>query len=322
LKFEIGQCAEFFMDKFEAESRIKKWTEEQKCCHLCLTLPEESKTWYMSLKPEEKENFEYLRNAFLDRFGNQETDFSKYDQFINLKQNNRPVRHYIEQLRELGRQLKKSDDTIFSQIVLGLNGEMREMVFLRDAKTVEEIVRAEQTVKDVMKGRETQVTVASAQQSDRDENVDSNNGQKCRNSDRNGQKSRNSGLNGQNKRQNYHEQKRCKCCGKYGHIYSECRFRNATCFECRKKGHLARTHGFTNRNLGKKYVKQKVTKERQNKGKSDQKNKQTIGKTNKVGCECNLVDVRLGKFSTAAMIDSGASISCLSLNMFNLKEVG
>ena len=41
-----------------------------------------------------------------------------------------------------------------------------------------------------------------------------------------------------------------------------------------------------------------------------------IGKAYKLGEEKNLVDIRLGKFSVAAMLDCGASISCLSLDMY------
>ena len=41
-----------------------------------------------------------------------------------------------------------------------------------------------------------------------------------------------------------------------------------------------------------------------------------IGKAYKIGEEKNLIDVRLGKFSVAAMLDCGASISCLSLDMY------
>lgn len=41
-----------------------------------------------------------------------------------------------------------------------------------------------------------------------------------------------------------------------------------------------------------------------------------MGKAYKIGDEKNLIDIRLGKFSIAAMIDSGASISCLSFDMY------
>ena len=41
-----------------------------------------------------------------------------------------------------------------------------------------------------------------------------------------------------------------------------------------------------------------------------------IGKAYKLGEENNLFDIRLGKFSIAAMLGCGASISCLSLDMY------
>ena len=44
--------------------------------------------------------------------------------------------------------------------------------------------------------------------------------------------------------------------------------------------------------------------------------KANIGKCCKMGDEKNLIDVRLGKYSVAAMVDSGASLSCVTLDIY------
>ena len=61
---------------------------------------------------------------------------------------------------------------------------------------------------------------------------------------------------GQNHRQDRRRQRRpfqetCEHCGRCTHISSACKFKNATCYQCNQKGHLARSifHIIGNRDL-------------------------------------------------------------------------
>ena len=73
LKFEVSQNPHFFIEKFAKLSEINKWSNDQKCMQLCLALPKEAESWYLTLNTEVKEDFDKLKDAFVTRFDSVES---------------------------------------------------------------------------------------------------------------------------------------------------------------------------------------------------------------------------------------------------------
>ena len=138
-KFEIGQDPEFFIRVFSKAANINKWTDEQRCLQLCLSLPSNAIQWYMTLDNATKEDFELLCEAFLVRFKSKESHMSVFARYAGMQQNGQAVERYIESKVQLGRQLLKSDQDIFDQVVLGLDPDLKHLVQMKDAKTLDEI---------------------------------------------------------------------------------------------------------------------------------------------------------------------------------------
>ena len=141
-KFEEGDSAKFWLEKFNKAGTLKKWNDDEKCIHFCFALRNHVEDWYSSLTEGVKNNFESLLEKFLGRFEKGADRVFSYSEFIELTQGSDSVDCYVEMvLKCCGRKLKKSDSALMDKIVHGLNKDVKNFVVMKEAKNLEEVIK-------------------------------------------------------------------------------------------------------------------------------------------------------------------------------------
>ena len=140
-KFEDGDSAKFWLEKFNKAGTLKKWSEDEKCIHFCFALGNHAEYWYSSLTEEIKNNFDQLQGNFLARFESSTDRVFCYSEFLDLTQGSDSVDSYIEKVLKCGRKLKKNDRELMDKIIHGLNKEVRNFVIMKEAKTLEQVTK-------------------------------------------------------------------------------------------------------------------------------------------------------------------------------------
>ena len=212
-KYEDGEDAKFFLEKFEGVAKLCEWTNEQKCLQLCLGLPKSAQDWFLNQSEETKSNFDALKSSFENRFGTVFNRSKLYNEFVLLKQESRSVVDFVEEVVSCGRKLHKPEQEILDKVLHGLNLEIRKHVLMKEPRTIEEITNLAKLAE----------TVSC-------DTIPSHTGYRP---DRNQQmypKGREA------RREN------CVHCGRYNHLSMDCFFRNATCYVCKEIGHHSRIH--------------------------------------------------------------------------------
>ena len=136
-KFDEGDSAKFWLEKFNKAGTLKKWSDDKKCIHFCFALGNHAEDWYGSLTEEVKNDFDKLQASFLARF---DRVFS-YSEFMKLTQGSDSVDTYIEKVLKCGRKLKKNDRELMDKIIHVLNKEVRNFVIMKEAKTLEHMAK-------------------------------------------------------------------------------------------------------------------------------------------------------------------------------------
>ena len=124
-KFEEGDSAKFWLEKFNKAGTLKKWYDEEKCIHFCFALGNHAEDWYTSLTEEVKNDYDKLQASFLARFESSADRVFSYSEFLDLTQGSDSVDTYIEKVLKCGRKLKKNDRELMNKIIHGLNKEVR-----------------------------------------------------------------------------------------------------------------------------------------------------------------------------------------------------
>ena len=245
-KFEEDDSAKFWLEKFNKAGTLKKWNDDEKCIHFCFALGNHAEDWYSSLTEEVKNDFESLQEKFLGRFESGADRVFSYAEFLELTQGSDSVDCYVEKVLKCGRKLKKSDAELMDKIVHGLNKDVKNFVVMKEAKNLEEVTKYARLGQSLTSVETSTVcSVRSNENERKHRDLPS-----YRDSDRNQPVSAATSERGESP---YHRQDRrqrqrrpfqetCEHCGRCTHISSACKFKNATCYQCNQKGHLARMH--------------------------------------------------------------------------------
>ena len=114
-KFDEGDSAKFWLEKFNKAGTLKKWKDEEKCIHFCFALGHHAEDWYSSLTEEVKNDFDKLQASFLGRFESSADRVHGYSEFLDISQGSDSVDTYIEKVLKCGRKLKKNDRELIKQ---------------------------------------------------------------------------------------------------------------------------------------------------------------------------------------------------------------
>ena len=246
-KFEEGDSAKFWLEKFNKAGTLKKWSDDEKCIHFCFALGNHAEDWYSSLTEEVKNDFGQLQANFLARFESSTDRVFGYSKFLDLTQGSDSVDIYIEKVLKCGRKLKKNDRELMDKIIHGLNKEVRNFVIIKEAKTLEHVTKYARMGQSLTGSESSSVCGVRS-------NGHSWDNSRYGDSDRSHYgpttRSREPTPAGRDDRQHYQGrrpqrrpfQDMCEHCGRCNHISSACKFKNAKCYQCNEYGHLARMH--------------------------------------------------------------------------------
>ena len=140
-KFEEGDSAKFWLEKFNKAGTLKKWSDDEKCIHFCFALGNHAEDWYTSLTEEVKNDYDKLQASFLARFESSADRVFSYSAFLDITQGSDSVDTYIEKVLKSGRKLKKNDRELMDKIIHGLHKEVRNFVIMKEAKTLEQVTK-------------------------------------------------------------------------------------------------------------------------------------------------------------------------------------
>lgn len=240
-KFEEGDSAKFWLEKFNKAGTLKKWNDEEKCIHFCFALGNHAENWYSSLTEQVKNDFEKLQENFLERFESGADRVFSYSEFLELTQGLDSVDCYIEKVLKCGRKLKKSDTELMDKIVHGLSKEVKNFVVMKEAKNLEQVTKYARMGQSLVNGESSKVfgVTKGRNEESRDNTSDSYyQYSERRQTPAGGQRQHHY----QDRRQRRPFQENCEHCGRCTHISSACKFKNAKCYQCHQYGHLARMH--------------------------------------------------------------------------------
>ena len=242
-KFEEGDSAKFWLEKFNKAGTLKKWSDDEKCIHFCFALGNHAEDWYSSITEEVKNDFGQLQANFLARFESSTDRVFGYSEFLDLTQGSDSVDTYIEKVLKCGRKLKKNDRELMDKIIHGLNKEVRNFVIMKEAKTLEHVTKYARMGQSLTGSESFSVCGVRSNGHSRDSDSDrSHYGPTTQ--------SREPTPAGRDDRRHYQGrrpqrrpfQDMCEHCGRCSHISSACKFKNAKCYQCNEYGHLARMH--------------------------------------------------------------------------------
>ena len=251
-KFEEGDSAKFWLEKFNKAGTLKKWNDDEKCIHFCFALGNHAEDWYSSLTEEVKNDFESLQEIFLGRFESGADRVFSYAEFLELTQGSDSVDCYVEKVLKCGRKLKKSDAELMDKIVHGLNKDVKNFVVMKEARNLEEVTKYARLGQSLTSVETSSVcSVRSSENEQKNQDIPSY-GDSDRNHYHQKPVSAAEGPTSERREGQYHRQDRrrqrrpfqdtCEHCGRCTHISSACKFKNAMCYQCNQKGHLARMH--------------------------------------------------------------------------------
>ena len=249
-KFEEGDSAKFWLEKFNKAGTLKKWSDDEKCIHFCFALGNHAEDWYSSLTEEVKNDFGQLQANFLARFERSTDRVFGYSEFLDLTQGSDSVDTYIEKVLKCGRKLKKNDRELMDKIIHGLNKEVRNFVIMKEAKTLEHVTKYARMGQSLTGSESSSVCGVRSKGHSRDSLY-----QGCSNRGHNGHQRPTSEVReptpARRDDQRHHQGRRsqrrpfqetCEHCGRCNHISSACKFKNAKCYQCNQYGHLATMH--------------------------------------------------------------------------------
>ena len=243
-KFEEGDSAKFWLEKFNKAGTLKKWNDEEKCIRFCFALGNHAENWYSSLTEQVKNDFEKLQENFLERFESGIDRVFSYSEFLELTQGLDSVDCYIEKVLKCGRKLKKSDTELMDKIVHGLSKEVKNFVVMKEVKTLEQVTKYARMGQSLVNGESSKVfSVIEGQKEQSRDFASVSDSHRSHYSQRRpmpagGQLQHHC----QDRRQRRPFRENCEHCGRCTHISSACKFKNAKCYQCHQYGHLARMH--------------------------------------------------------------------------------
>lgn len=131
---------ELWLKRFEKYALLQGWTAEQKCALLPLLFREQTQIWFDGLTEIEKNNYETLTAALLQRYKpHKSLKWVLLKQFQENKQKpTESVEDYFQSMKQKGQRLGKSTQDIMETIVAGLLTPISKFVMLRGPKTYEE----------------------------------------------------------------------------------------------------------------------------------------------------------------------------------------
>ena len=269
-KFDEGDSAKFWLEKFNKAGTLKKWSEDEKCIHFCFALGNHAEDWYSSLTEEVKNNYDQLQANFLARFESSADRVFSYSEFLDITQGSDSVDTYIEKVLKCGRKLKKNDRELMDKITHGLNKDVRNFVIMKEAKTLEQVTKYARMGQSLTSSEPSSVCGVHSNTHSRDKSdsgvhshghYGDNSYQGDSNRSHYGRKrtsdSREPTPAGEDNGRHYYDDRRhyqgrrpqrrpfqdtCEHCGRCNHISSACKFKNAKCYQCNQYGHLARMH--------------------------------------------------------------------------------
>lgn len=137
-----GDC-KTFLTRFSAVAKAQKWEDETKIGYFTALLGDGPCQWLQSLAPTKTATFDLIQKEFVDRYG--PTDYALKKSFSDCKQTaTQSIMDYIEQVRALGRKLKKTDEDIFDRISVGLHPSIAENIMSHEPKDITDLERIAQ----------------------------------------------------------------------------------------------------------------------------------------------------------------------------------
>ena len=253
-KFDEGDSAKFWLEKFNKAGTLKKWNDDEKCIHFCFALGNHAEDWYTSLTEEVKNDYDKLQGSFLARFESSADRVHSYSEFLDISQGSDSVDTYIEKVLKCGRKLKKNDRELMDKIIHGLNKEVRNFVIMKEAKTLEQVTKYARMGQSLTSSESSSLcgvhSNVHSKGHSRDTSYQGDSNRSHYEQRRPTSDSRVSTPAGRDDRRHYQGrrpqrrpfQDTCEHCGRCSHISSACKFKNAKCYQCNEYGHLARMH--------------------------------------------------------------------------------
>ncbi|XP_033729817.1 uncharacterized protein LOC117319013 [Pecten maximus] len=235
-KFDGHSNAKIWFGKFEKISRIKKWKDEEKAVQLCLYLKGTAEQWLYTLDEAVQDNYELLGNKFKERFFPKEAERPmKVQRFLSLKQEGQDVVAYVDLVQALGKDLQRKEEEILDIVINGLDDHVKAFVLGKEARTIEDVIKygtmagalSSQCYKKEDAGTiEALKQELAALRQEHELNKKLLDGLKPVNSVQ------------RDRKQDSKEREQCCHCGEYWHVAKRCRFQNAVCYNCGRKGHI------------------------------------------------------------------------------------
>lgn len=128
-----------WISRFDNYTKLCNHTEQMKCYVFRSLMTEQAESWFEELPEETKQDYDLIKQAFIDHFSNTQLSWVKERDFITrLQKPDESVESYLADLRQKGSRLRKTPKEMLTVFLNGLLPELQKNVVLHQPSTLAE----------------------------------------------------------------------------------------------------------------------------------------------------------------------------------------